>query len=83
MKNETQGQMVLDVTLVPGLPRAIEDWRVARCEFQMWPTRETLGLYAEATDQLEWAFRGDCVAEPGSRASFEQFRLGLIEQESD
>lgn len=80
---ETQGEMTLQVTLVPSLPRAIEDWRIARHEFQVWPTQETIGLYCDATDQLELAFWGKRDSEPGSRAAFEQFRLGLIEQESD
>jgi hypothetical protein len=80
MRNETKGQMALDVTLVPGLPQAIEDWRVARRECQLWGTRETTGLYCEATDQLARALLGDLATEARSSEVFERFQRWLIDE---
>lgn len=83
MMNETAGQMTLDATLVPGLRRAAEDWRVARRECQLRPTRETIGLYCEATDELAQALLGDLSAESGAQAVFERFHAWLIETEEE
>lgn len=78
--NETQGQLTLDARLVPGLAEAVDDWRVARRECQLWGTRETTGLYCEATDQLARALLGDLAAEPGSSEVFERFQRWLIDE---
>ncbi len=78
--NETQEPMVLDVTPVPGLPQAIDDWRIARRECQLWRTQETIGLYCEATDQLARALLGDLAAEPRSSEVFERFKRWLIDE---
>ena len=81
MMNEATGQMVLDVKLVRGLPQAIEDWRIARSECQLLRTRETIGLYCEATDQLARALLCDLASEPGSSEAFERFTRWLVGEE--
>jgi hypothetical protein len=83
MRNETEGQMVLDVTLVPGLAEAVDDWRVARRECQLWGTPETTGLYCEATDQLARALLSDLAAEPRSSEVFERFHNWLVATEPE
>lgn len=78
--NETQGQLTLDARLVRGLAQAVDDWRVARRESQLWGTPETTGLYCEATDQLARALLGDLAVEPGSSQVFERFQRWLIDE---
>jgi hypothetical protein len=79
--NKTREEMTQDVTLAPGLPQAIEHWRVARREAQMWPTREATGLYCEATDLLARALLGDIASEPDTQAIFERLHAWLVKEE--
>jgi hypothetical protein len=78
-----QGNLQLDVRLVPSLETAIDNWLGARDKFKIEPSDENLSDYDATQHDLGAAFAERYPEATDVPRAFEWYRRGLIAPEED